>query len=101
MTEHEGFLFVCASFAERGLPEDDGNWDTVGPHGDLSIAEILNHFAESDDPMPAVAASHLGLAPGATYAEGVLKIWSDQSGRYMAPQKGTPQSCVEWRRQGF
>src|SRR5579871_1682992 len=78
-----GFANIALAFAERELPEDDGNWDLVGPpdSGDLSVLDILDHYCESDEILSETLARALELPAGSTYADGVKQIWEDRSHR--------------------
>jgi hypothetical protein len=94
------FFVVATAFAERSLPEDDGNWDMTGPSdGQWSLADILHYYEGSGEIMPPAAASLLGLPVGATYSEGARRIWTDPSGRNVRDQ--TQCGLVQWQELGF
>ncbi len=108
MTEQDDFLFLCSAFERGVLPEDDGMWDTFGPPDSaLTIDEILDHFTDCNEPLPAVAAVQLGLPPGTSYGDAVRTISTDPRGRrnYRPVRRKVGLTSTEvafpWQKVGF
>jgi hypothetical protein len=79
----EGFHTLAKAYAAKCIPEDDANWDSIGPgDGAYSVQEILDQLADSQVPMPEDVAGLLSLPHGSSYANGVKQIGTDRTHRH-------------------